>query len=135
MLILGLEPLDADYDGPIADGEEECGGMVIGGVHETPQFCDPETGELYPEGEATNTNEEPADAADSSPSGLCDGNFAPPYVFAIIPSGLMLQTQILGPLDTPYYYHAVTGMLDIAADGTFTMTAQTIRYRRHHIPR
>jgi hypothetical protein len=40
----------------------------------------------------------------------------------------MLETEILGPLETPYYYTEVGGFLDIASDGTFTITAKTVRY-------
>jgi len=49
IIILGATVLDGEYDGPIAKGEDECGGFVIGGVHEIPQFCDPESGALYPD--------------------------------------------------------------------------------------
>ena len=127
MLILGVEVLDGDYDGQIADGEEECGGYVVGGEHEIPQFCDPDTGELYPD-EAATTDGEPTEVGESTPSDVCQGNFAPPYSLTINGSGIMLETQVLGPLETPYYYSEVSGSLDIDADGTFKLTAHTVRY-------
>jgi hypothetical protein len=131
MLILGVAQLDGGYDGEIAIGEEECGGYLIGGVHEIPQFCDPDTGELFadlePEGEA------PEEQADEASSGddvrLCGGDFAPPYrAVSIEAAGVMLETEILGPLETPYYYTEVSGFIDIAADGTVMLTAHTVRY-------
>ena len=39
----------------------------------------------------------------------------------------MLETQILGPLNTPYYYAEVSSFLDIAEDGTFALNASTVR--------
>ena len=132
MLILGVEIVDKNYGGDFAEGEEECGGYVIGGVHEIPQFCDPETGELFPDedesDETETTDDEPTEAVEAVPSGLCEDNFAPPYTLAIKATGVMLETEVIGPLDTPYYYTEVVGFLDIAVDGTFTLTANTVRY-------
>ncbi len=127
MLILGIEFVDGDYEGPIADGYEECGGYLIGGTHESPQFCDPDTGELYPDDEATN-DRHPSEAVEPAPSGLCDGSFTPPYELSVYGIGAMNETQILGPLETKYYYQDVTGTLAIEADGTFTLAAETVRY-------
>lgn len=126
MLILGVEQLDAGYEGEIAVGEEVCGGYVIGGVHEIPDFCDDKTGELYAYDEPAPSDEpvpEPADA-----DGLCGGDFAPPYGGVPIEgAGVLLETEILGPLETPYYYSEVSGLLDIAADGKFDLNAKTVR--------
>ncbi len=134
ILILGAVVLDADYDGPYAEGEEECGGFVIGGRHEIPQFCDAETGELFPDEEQSGgsgdggTSEEPENAADDEQTELCGGDFAPPYTgVPIVGVGAMLETVVLGPLETPYYYSETAGFLDIAADGSFTLAADTVR--------
>ena len=127
MLILGIVWVDEDYDGPVADGDDECGGYVIGGVHESPQFCDPVTGELYADDEVT-TEGRPSEVVEPALSGLCDGSFTPPYELSVYGIGAMNETQILGPLETKYYYQDVTGTLAIEADGTFTLAAETVRY-------
>ncbi len=127
MLILGFVYVDDDYDGPLADGYDECGGFVIGGVHESPQFCDSGTGALYADDEATN-DRHPPEVAEPALSGLCEGSFAPPYALSVYGIGSMNETQILGPLETKYYYQDVTGTLAIDTDGTFTLTAKTVRY-------
>ncbi len=69
------------------------------------------------------------DTTEDEPVGLCDGDFAPPYSGVPIEGiGTMDVIEILGELDTPYYYTEVGGFLDIAADGTFTLIADTVRY-------
>jgi hypothetical protein len=135
IIILGADVLDSGYEGPLAEGEEECGGYVIGGVHEIPQFCDPESGELFPdlddEEEPATTDAPVAEPADSGDAvRLCDDDaFLPPYSgVPVVGAGVMLETEILGPLDTPYYYPEVNGFLDIAADGSFTLNAHTVRF-------
>lgn len=133
MLIFGVETLDDNYQGELAEGEEECGGYVIGGVHEIPQFCDPESGELFrddSEEDETADDDEAgqAAAADSAGDEYCGGDFAPPYTLAIEPAGVMLETQVLGPLETPYYWTEVSGLFEISSDGLVKLTAHTVRY-------
>jgi len=69
MLILGAEDLEGGYAGEIEEGEEHCGGLVIGGKHEIPDFCDPETGELF-----TDAEDEPADTETSEDSSPQEGD-------------------------------------------------------------
>ena len=129
MLIFGVETLDdGTYEGEFEGGEEECGGYIIGGVHEIPDFCDPETGELYADrqGETVETTDQP-DEVGPPGEGLCGGDFAPPYTLVIEPAGVMLETVIQGPLETPYYYSEVAGFIDIDAEGVLEITANTTR--------
>ncbi len=132
MLILGVEVLDGDYEGEIPDSEEECGGYVIGGVFESPRFCDPDTGSLYEYDEdisldsATEADTAASERAAGRENG-CASEFAPPYLNTVVPSEAMMTTQILGPLETKYYYSAVDGTLEIFDDGSFVLMATTER--------
>jgi hypothetical protein len=66
ILILGAEGLVDTYEGEVAPGEEECGGLIISGKHEIPQFCDPEDGELFPDPDPDPDPENAVQAAQSA---------------------------------------------------------------------
>jgi hypothetical protein len=62
-LILGAAYLDETFNGEVAEGEEACSGLVIGGRHEIPKYCDPDSGELFGEPKPSTTVSDDAPAA------------------------------------------------------------------------
>lgn len=92
MLILGFENVDGTYRGEFEEGSDDCPHRITGGKHEQADFCDHETGEIYPDRDPPVSCElrqyygEDCDDASEDDSGQTDTAagtpctaFAPPY--------------------------------------------------------